>query len=312
MNTSLPVSGTQRGFSLIELMIAMLLGLLVVAAAIAIFTSNRQAYASTQTIGRIQESSQVGFELMARDLREASGNPCDMSLPVANVVNGAAADWWTNWPQFLLGTDNAAAAYGDALAIGDGIQFLSMGNAVVDINSHAGTTFTVAANPFSVGQVLMVCDIRQLAIFEVTSASATTIGHAAAGANCSDSLNVAPAPCAAGAPAYLYPRNAVIGRLQGVRWMVRNNGRGGRSLYRSVDGAVPQEVTDGVTDLQITYLQPDLNATNYVDAATVTNWANVRAARIAMTLTGAPGTEVGGVPVTRTVQNVVNFRNRML
>ncbi len=293
-------------------MISMVLGLLVVAAAIAIFASNRQAYASTQTIGRIQESSQVGFELMARDIRESSGNPCDMTVAVANVVNGAAGNWWTNWTQPFVGTDSASGTYGDALAVGDGIQLLSMGSQVVNVDTHAGTTFQVAANPFAVGNVLMVCDIRQLAIFRASAATATTIGHAAGGGNCTDSLNTAPAPCAAAAPPYLYPRNSVIGQLQGVRWMVRNNGRGGTSLFRSLNGAAAEEVTEGVTNMQITYLQPDVNPADYVPATSIANWGPVRAVRIVLTLAGAPGTEVGGVPVTRTVQHVVNLRNRTL
>lgn len=299
-----------RGFSLIELLIAMMLGLLVVAAAIAIFISNRQAYASTQSIGRIQESSQVGFELMARDIREASGNPCDISIPVANVVLGAAGTWWTNWTQTLLGIDDASTLGG--VAGTNGIQLLSMGDEVVNVDSHAGTTFQVAANPFAVNDVLMVCDIRQLAVFRATARTATTLGHAAGGVNCSDSLNTAPAACAAGAPAYVYPRNSVIGRLQGVQWTVRDNGRGGTSLFRRINATVGnwEEVTEGVTDLQLTYLQPGVNAIDYVPAPSVTNWGDVRAVRIAMTLSGQP--EANGPAVTRIVQHVVNLRNQTL
>ncbi|MFA4615373.1 pilus assembly protein PilW, partial [Xanthomonas perforans] len=52
-------------------MISMVLGLLVVGAAIGIFLSNRQAYAATEGVGRIQETARLGFELIARDIREA-------------------------------------------------------------------------------------------------------------------------------------------------------------------------------------------------------------------------------------------------
>ncbi|MFP3416601.1 prepilin-type N-terminal cleavage/methylation domain-containing protein, partial [Bacillus sp. SIMBA_074] len=47
--------GRQQGFSLIELMIALVLGLLVVGAAIGIFLSNRQTYQATEGVGRAQE-----------------------------------------------------------------------------------------------------------------------------------------------------------------------------------------------------------------------------------------------------------------
>jgi type IV pilus assembly protein PilW len=294
-------------------MIAMLLGLMVVGAAIAIFQSNRQAYSTTQSLGRIQESSQVAFELMARDIREAGGNPCDIGLPVANVVNGFADNWWTNWSQPLIGLDNGAVA--GTRAGTDVIRVLSMGDEVVNVTGHSGTSLEVDSDPFDVGDVLMVCDIRQLAIFVASSAGADEIGHAASGGNCSDSLNTAPAACSPGAPPYLYPGNSVVGRLQGVQWLVRDNGRGSSSLYRSINGGDPEEVTEGISDMQITYLQPDLDADEYVSAGAITDitdWLGVRAVRIVLTLTGAQGSGADGNPIQRQVEHVVNLRNRTL
>ena len=85
-----------QGLSLIELMIAMLLGLLVAGAAVTIFMSNRQTYQATDNLGRIQENLRTSFELMARDVREAGGNPCANDLPIANVLNNPAGEWWSN------------------------------------------------------------------------------------------------------------------------------------------------------------------------------------------------------------------------
>ena len=70
------ISGVlQRGFTLIELMISMLLGLLIVGAALMIFLSNQQVQRATQGVGSIQESLQIGFEILARDIRAAGVNP---------------------------------------------------------------------------------------------------------------------------------------------------------------------------------------------------------------------------------------------
>ena len=303
-----------RGFSLIELMIAMLLGLMVMAAAIAIFLSNRQSYSTTQGLGRIQETSQVAFELMARDIREAGANPCDVDLPVANVVNGAGTDgqWFTNFAQPLFGFDNGSGE--NSVAGSDSIRVLSMGDEVVNVTDHSGTTLQVDSDPFSPGEVLMACDMRQLAIFRASSTTAGEIGHAEGapgGGNCSDSLSVAPAPCAAGAPAYAYPENSVVGRLQGVEWYVGANGRGGTSLFRSVNGTA-EEVVEGVAAMQLTYLQPDVNATDYVPAGLVTDWNSVRAASIVLNLVGAEGSGVGGGRLNRQLEHVVNLRNRTL
>ena len=300
----------QRGLTLIELMIALLLGLLVVGAAIGIFITNRQTYVATESLGRVQESVRTAFELMARDVREASGNPCDVDLPFANVVNNGATQWFTNWGTGLQGYE-AGALTGSAPG-SDAIQLLSAGNESVTVTSHAGTTFTVDSHPYKPGDHVLVCDTRQLAVFKVSGVTATTIGHAASGGNCSASLGIVPAACAAGAPAYVYPRNAVISQLHAARWYVAANGRGGRSLFQELNGAAAQEVSEGVTDMQLTYLQLDADATKYVLAPAVTNWNQVRAVRVVLTIQagGVAGTD--GQPLTRKLEHVVTLRNRNL
>ena len=50
---SVGTARSMRGLSLIELMIAMLLGLLVVGGAIGIFVSNRRAYNATESLSRV-------------------------------------------------------------------------------------------------------------------------------------------------------------------------------------------------------------------------------------------------------------------
>src|SRR4051812_34232240 len=90
-------SGRQRvrGFSLIELMTAMLLSMLLIAAAVSVFVSNKRVYGATEGLGRIQESARIAFELMSRDIREAGGNPCDVRMKVVNVLSDTS--WWTSF-----------------------------------------------------------------------------------------------------------------------------------------------------------------------------------------------------------------------
>lgn len=60
-----------RGFSLVELMIAIVLGLVVMGGVISIFVANRQAFRVSENMAHVQENARVAFELLARDLREA-------------------------------------------------------------------------------------------------------------------------------------------------------------------------------------------------------------------------------------------------
>src|SRR3546814_1683631 len=74
--THLPATtkAAQRGFTLIELMVEMVLGLLVVAAAGSLFMSSRKVYGTTASINRIQENQRIAFEKTGRECgRESEG-----------------------------------------------------------------------------------------------------------------------------------------------------------------------------------------------------------------------------------------------
>ena len=299
------------GLTLVELMIAMMLGLLVVGAAVGIFVSNSQAYRSTQNLGRIQETGQIAFEMMAKDIREAGANPCDVTVPVANVILNPATQWYTNWDLPVFGFDNGAMS--GSLAGTDAIQILREGDDASMVKSHAGTTLTLDTHAHNVGDIAMVCDHRQIALFKVASVGGTTtIGHESAGGNCSDLLGAAPAACAPTAT-YVYPANSVLSGLRAVRWYVADNGRGGSSLYQQLGSAAGQEVAEGVSDMQIAYLQPDVDPANYVAASSLaaTDWAGVRAVQVVLTVDGTDANAaVGGGPITRQIEHVVNLRSR--
>ena len=95
------------GLSLIELMIAMVLGLLIMAGVASIFSANSQINRSSQNVSRVQETARTVFELMGRDLRESGVNGCGRisNDSVHNVLTGAgtAALWWANWTGGIIG-----------------------------------------------------------------------------------------------------------------------------------------------------------------------------------------------------------------
>lgn len=320
------------GFTLIELMISLLIGLLVVAAAGAIFVSNKQTYVATESLGRVQESARVAFEIMARDLREAGGNPCDRSTAVANIVNTPATRWWTDWGNGLRGYGSVAlsglpfgTAAGERVSGTDAVEmkFVDAGVSLVS-HQHATSAFTVdvatPANGLTAGDLAIVCDFSHATLFEVTTATGTSIGHAAAhGAagspgNCTSGLGL-PVTCGGAGNVYIYPKNSVIARVGGARWYVGNNDRGGRSLFReALRGTTTnrEEVVDGVTGMALSYLVPDASGDTYKAASSVTaaQWAEVRAIRIVIQLQGQERVGPGGERITRELAYVAALRNR--
>lgn len=308
----------QRGLSLIELMIAMLLGLLVVGSAVGAFLSNQRTYRATESLSRVQENARAAFELMAREVREAGGNVCSNGVPIVNVLS-VGSTWWSDLGNGVVGYENGALA-GTAAGT-DAIDLLSAtnGGVVIDTASNpnaANLKVNTSDHGFETGDILIVCDYTQGSIFQVTgNPSSMTIGHNTGGGNCTKGLGV-PLICDGGnGTPKSYAPNSVVAKLEAARWFVADNGRGGRSLYRvAMDKGNPagqsEEIAEGVQDMQIEYL---LNGSvNYVPAAAGLDWSQVVAAKIALQVEG-PGREgTDGQALQRDIEHVVNLRNRTL
>src|SRR3546814_2483336 len=78
-------------------MVAMVLGLLVVAAAGSLFMSSRKVYGTTASINRIQENQRIAFEMLARDVREAGGNPCTRNIVNMLDTSKPGGNYYLGW-----------------------------------------------------------------------------------------------------------------------------------------------------------------------------------------------------------------------
>jgi type IV pilus assembly protein PilW len=75
---------TQKGLSLIELMIAISLSIVVVAAMIGLFVNSKENYRMNENMSRLQENARFAVSFLARDLRMADYRACvtDDRLPL--------------------------------------------------------------------------------------------------------------------------------------------------------------------------------------------------------------------------------------
>ncbi len=62
----------QTGFSLVELLIAMLLGSLVILAVIGVYGGSRQSYTTQDEVGRLQENMRIGNSIVERTIRQGN------------------------------------------------------------------------------------------------------------------------------------------------------------------------------------------------------------------------------------------------
>lgn len=324
-----------RGFSLIELMVSLLLGLLVVGAAVNIFISNKDTYLSTENLGRVQESARVAFELMSRDVREGGGNICDSDLPVVNALKDPGTNWWSS-SVGIRGYDGATAfagapigaAAGQRVAGTEVIELTTASDGASTITDHdpVSAKFTVNTinHSFQKGDIVTVCNFDHAAIFQISAASAgttATIFHDidfAVPGNCTRGLGQ-PLLCTANGTPYTFGVYSHIARIQPRIWYIGNSGIGGgrRSLFQTVvintNGVLTprnQEIALDVQSMTILYLVS--GAAGYVGPGAVADWTQVLAAKVQLVIASPDRVGTDGQPLQRTLEHVITLRNRAL
>jgi len=340
------------GFTLIELMVAMILGLIVIAGVTSVFLAGQQSFRTNNALSDVQDGSRIAFELLARDIREAGLTGCDStSNRIANVLSNQNNPnaWWANWGNALHGygggnsngtdgdvnqTDPAVTTgtgVGQRVAGTDSLEIISAGNLPVTIESDkepaANFKLNAPSTTLQSGDVIIVCSPDHATIVQISNYNNNNVtvvhntGNVVSPGNCSKGLGY-PTDCSStNGNIYTFPPNSLIAGLTASDWYIGNNGDSqgsGKSLYRialvNVNqtgvGTQAQEVVRNVTDMQITYLQnPN---TSFVSAANVTDWSQVIAARVTLTVMSTfQRGSVNATPIVRTYSATTTVRNRV-
>ena len=257
----------QPGFTLIELMVAMLLGLIVIGGVTSVFLANQQVYRSNQALGDVEDGSRTAFDLMATDIRQAGLTGCGTTPKIANVLKdgpyaGGTVDWFADWNNSLHGysqsqTDPAlsgltgagqrAPSSTTAADTSDSLQLIGTNALPVSVKSDVqpGDTINLSgASGLSAGDIIMICDPSRAAIVQVTSipAGASSVGivmhdvgtSGISPGNCSNGLGYLTACDDGNGNANPFEFNAQVATLSAVDWYIGLNpaAGSGRSLYR--------------------------------------------------------------------------------
>jgi type IV pilus assembly protein PilW len=325
-----------RGFSLVELMIAMVLGLVIIGGVISVMLANKRSYRSNQGMSQIQESARTAYELLARDIRQTGGTGCDNARRMSNAF-ATGAEWWKTW--FTVrgydgGQTDPAVTTGSGadlrVAGTDSLHLHSVDGGGFPVELHNATAGTILINnaattSFATDEQLLICDFDHAATFRATTydGATSTLRYSLTG-NCSTGLGF-PTTCDGGAGnVYTFPRNSWVGRLAAVDWYIGNNNRpedGGRSLYRErlspAGVVVVEEMVSGVTDMQIRYgitaSDTIVDSTTLVTAA---DWATVNSVFITLTISTSDinvssDMTANSGRIQRTFTYVITLRNRV-
>jgi len=101
-------TSTPKGYSLVELLIAMSLGLFVLGGVISIFTENKRIYNVLDARSRMQENARYAFHVLERDIRMAGYMSCDSDSRIANSVNSSS---WQFWGTAISGYEGGVSTF---------------------------------------------------------------------------------------------------------------------------------------------------------------------------------------------------------
>lgn len=106
----------QSGFSLIELMIALLLGLLLMSGIIAVYLESKKSFVQDEAISRVQENGRFALRLLTREIAMGGfyAGVTDPTAVTAPAGADACATWLLNPDQVIETYDNADGGVGAA------------------------------------------------------------------------------------------------------------------------------------------------------------------------------------------------------
>lgn len=327
-----------RGFTLVELMIAMLLGLIVIGGVVSVFIANKQSYRTNEALSQVQDHGRTSFEFLARDIRMAGLSGCSNLDRIANVLNngpngGAATDWFANFANSIIGYEgnqtDPAVTTGTGVAERvdgtDSFQLVGIEGSGFSVESHNATAAEFKINEpttdFDDGDFVVVCDPDHAAVMQITnynSSNVSVVHNTGTGTpgNCSKGLGF-PTQCTANGNPYEFGPNSQIAKLASKAWYIGNNPAGGRSLYRitlenqsGTPVGVATEMVRNVNDMQVTYHAD--GGTTFQTADAVVDWTVVDSARVVLTVQSEmerAGTDQD--VLTRNLSTTVAIRNRV-
>lgn len=119
-----------RGFSLVELMVAITLGLIITAAVVTVFSSTRSTYQLDEGLARLQENARFAMETITRETRQAAAMGCkrwreDVSGSGVkerpfNNLKGASSGGAYDFNEMLLGFEASNTSPGDTRSYAGG------------------------------------------------------------------------------------------------------------------------------------------------------------------------------------------------
>jgi type IV pilus assembly protein PilW len=168
-----PHPRAQQGITLIELMIALVIGLLATGAMLKVYVDSSRLYRFNEGLARIQENGRFATEFVRRDARMAGFWGCYHGASLTNH----ATDHPSYQPNDITGTNGLEHNEPDEPDEPDSITFSRAGRNVGTLSSNMATPNSAlkvySADDFETGDAVLISDCEMADIFLVTAVDGT-------------------------------------------------------------------------------------------------------------------------------------------
>ncbi len=272
------------GISLIEIMIAMVLGLMLTGGVLQVFASSKQSYKVHNAVSRMQEAGRMGLEIITRDARMADYWGCFTDgLNIVNNLDSAGTGYIDFSAGGVDGVDGAAGTPDTLIFRGGSDSGLGL---EPPYGPQASANVKVAAgNGLEQDDILFVSDCSSGDIFQVTNANPDGSGVLVhnTGSGSPGNYNATNPGCP-GTNAHclskIYGADATVYAAREITYRIGPGSEGQLALFRN-----DQEFLDGVENLQVEYGEDtdgSGTANYYVPADQVVDMQNVISIRFAL------------------------------
>lgn len=281
------------GFTMVEIMVAMVIGLILMAGTIQVFIGNKQTYRTTEASSRLQENARFAMAKLTQDIRMAGFTgcatdsndltntlKCDGHPGVVRDADGICPgedDFVSEFNVGIDGLDNVGAnisldsandvttiAGTDVVVIrrnsGDGVNVIHNNNGA-QVNLEITTT-EVGACPdgsnrisgLCQGDILMVSDCSKSRVFELTNMTVSG-GTGNAVHSASGTPGNSPSSWGGASPpaSERFGSDASIVKVVSYAYYIALNAYGSPALYRKEGAANGLEMVENVENMQVLY-----------------------------------------------------------
>ncbi|MGH8501583.1 MAG: PilW family protein [Gammaproteobacteria bacterium] len=303
----------QRGLSLVEIMIAMTVGLILLGGVFQVYSASKQSYRVADNLSRMQENARFAMNILTRDIRMAGFVPCQATSNVANTLNSPNFyfDFFNGAVRGYEGGESTFPAELDAAVSGtDAIVVIRGGDDVYSLDNHQpsnnAANFKIKGpHKFNDGDILVICDTNQASVFQTTNNNQNNgtivhnTGNVVSPGNCTKNLGSSGgATCSSGSfKSHTFAPNSQLVKLEAAAYYIGQSVSGTtRSLYRrrlqitssSTAEFKAEELVEGVENMQLLYgldSNGDERADQYVRAHQVVapqSWNDVVTVRLGL------------------------------